>query len=231
MPKASCTRTVKSDRRISSAKFHASYQDCLQAESKVREFANSPGLRTWVRFVWWGKILSADDKLLLLLLLLLLLFSYFIPEKEDLTFHANSFHWRQLGWSVISIFSGKKYWENISKRLLKVLSRKLSVNNLHWILARLYEVQEESTGTAIALPPASALASALTKMFKFYVKVFKTLYFLNPQMDLLYILYDYRCWSKILFSAIHTTAHDLEVKVTDIEICVNKNVIKFYGKV
>ena len=40
------------------------------------------------------------------------------------------------------------------------------------------------------------------KMLKFYVKVFKTLYFLNPQMDLLYTWYDYRCWSKILFSTI-----------------------------
>ena len=54
------------------------------------------------------------------------------------------------------------------------------------------------------LPPASALASALTKMFKFYVKVFKTLYFLNPQMELLYIWYDYRYWSRILFSTIPT---------------------------
>ena len=45
--------------------------------------------------------------------------------------------------------------------------------------ARLYE----STGRAIILPPALAAVSALTKMLKFYVKVFKTLYFLNPQMD------------------------------------------------
>ena len=53
-------------------------------------------------------------------------------------------------------------------------------------LARLYE----STGKAIAQPPASALvlvlavSAALTKMLKFYVK---TLYFLNLQMDLIYI--------------------------------------------
>ena len=33
-------------------------------------------------------------------------------------------------------------------------------------------------------------------------------------MDLLYIWYGYRCWSKILLSTIHTPAHDLEVKVT-----------------
>ena len=36
-------------------------------------------------------------------------------------------------------------------------------------------------------------------------------------MDLLYIQYDYRYWSKVLFSTIPTPAYDLEVKVTDIE--------------
>ena len=68
--------------------------------------------------------------------------------------------------------------------------------------------------------------SALTKMFKFYVKVFRTLYFLNPQMDLVYICYDYRSWSNILFSTIHTPAHNLEVKVTDLEIFMLKFCIK-----
>ena len=34
----------------------------------------------------------------------------------------------------------------------------------------------------------------VNKMFKFYIKVFYQ-YFLNPQMDLVYIWYDYRCWS------------------------------------
>ena len=66
-------------------------------------------------------------------------------------------------------------------------------------LAHLYK----STGRAIALPSAlelAAAASVLTQMLMFYVKVFKTLYFLNPQMDLVYIWYDYRCWSKILLS-------------------------------
>ena len=77
--------------------------------------------------------------------------------------------------------------------------------NFCTFLARLYE----STGRAIALPLALALASALTKMLKFYVKVFKTLYFLNPQMDLVYIWYKYRCWSKILLSSIYNPAYDL----------------------
>ena len=39
-------------------------------------------------------------------------------------------------------------------------------------------------------------------------------------MDLLYIWYDYKDWSKILFSTIPTTAYDLEVKVMDLEIYV-----------
>ena len=75
---------------------------------------------------------------------------------------------------------------------------------------------------------------ALTKMLKFYVRGFKTLYFLNSLMDLLYIWYDNRCWSKILFSTVHTPAYDPEVKVkvTDLQICINKNVSfksKFLG--
>ena len=81
------------------------------------------------------------------------------------------------------------------------------------------KVQEE----LLHFPRASGLmlvleAAALTKMIKFYVKIFKTLYFLNPQMDLVYIWYDYRCWSKTLLSFIYTPAYDLEVKVTDLEI-------------
>ena len=63
-------------------------------------------------------------------------------------------------------------------------------------------------------------------MLKFYFKVFKTLYFLNPHLDLLHIWYNYSCWSKILYSAIHTPSHDLEVKVTVLE-----KMLKFYFKV
>ena len=88
-------------------------------------------------------------------------------------------------------------------------------------LARLYK----NTGRAIALHPVSALAlmlavvvAALTKPLLRQSFLYKTLDFLNPQMDLLYINYDYRCWSKILFSTIHTPAHDLEVKVTGLKI-------------
>ena len=49
-----------------------------------------------------------------------------------------------------------------------------------------------STGRAIAVTTASALASALLKMLKFLVKVFKSLYLLNPWMDLVGTLPDVR---------------------------------------
>ena len=61
-------------------------------------------------------------------------------------------------------------------------------------------------------------AAALTKMLKFYVKVFKMLHFLNPEMDFVYIWYDYKCGTKILLGTIPTPAYDFEVKVTDLEI-------------
>ena len=61
----------------------------------------------------------------------------------------------------------------------------------------------------------SGLVLALTKMLKFCVRVFKTSYFLNPEMDCVYIWYDYRCWFKHLYGTIHTPAHDLDVDVTD----------------
>ena len=35
-------------------------------------------------------------------------------------------------------------------------------------------------------------------------------------MDLVHIWYDYRCWSKLLLSSIHTPAYDLEAKVTNL---------------
>ena len=73
-----------------------------------------------------------------------------------------------------------------------------------------------STVRAIALLLASE--GALTKMLKLYFKIFKTLYFLNPQTDLLCTGYDYRCWSKILFTTIHTSAYDLEVKDRELEM-------------
>ena len=78
---------------------------------------------------------------------------------------------------------------------------------LAFLLARLYK----STGRAIALHTALVLATAaavLTKILKFYIKVYKTLYFLNPEMDFVYIWYDYRCWSKIFLGTVHTSAYD-----------------------
>ena len=56
------------------------------------------------------------------------------------------------------------------------------------LLARLYE----NTRRAIAVTTASALASALIKMLKFLVKVFISLYLLNPWMNLVDTLPDVR---------------------------------------
>ena len=79
-------------------------------------------------------------------------------------------------------------------------------------LARMFE----STGRAIAITKASASSSF--KMLKFLVKVFKSLYLLNPWMDLVDTLPDVRYWSEVLCRTIMTHISDLEVKVTDFEI-------------
>ena len=83
-------------------------------------------------------------------------------------------------------------------------------------LARLYE----STGRAIAVTPASTLASAsaLLKMLKFLVKVFMSLYLLKLWMDQVDTLHIGRYWSEVLCCTIMTHLGDLEVKVTDLEI-------------
>ena len=83
-------------------------------------------------------------------------------------------------------------------------------------LARLYE----STGRAIAVTPASALASAsaLPKMLKFLVKVFMSPYLLKLLMDQVHTLHVDRYWSEVLCCIIKTHLGDLKVKVTDLEI-------------
>ena len=81
-------------------------------------------------------------------------------------------------------------------------------------LAGLYE----STERAIAVTTASAYASALLKMLKFLVKVFKSLYLLNLWMDLTVTLPDVRYCSKVLCCTITTHISDIEVKVTDFQI-------------
>ena len=67
-------------------------------------------------------------------------------------------------------------------------------------LARLYE----STGRAIAVTPASVLASALLKMLKFLVKVFMSLYLLKLWMDQVDTLHAGRYWSEVLCCTIMT---------------------------
>ena len=66
-------------------------------------------------------------------------------------------------------------------------------------------------------------------MLKFFVKVFRTSLFPNPLMDLVYIWYDDRYWSKILFSTIPTPMHDLKVKVTDLELLCWHFTLKYLG--
>ena len=97
---------------------------------------------------------------------------------------------------------------------------------LNPFLTRLYE----STGRAIAVTTASASASAsalasalasasaLLEMLKFLVKVFKSLYLLNPRMDLVGTLPHVRYWSEVLCCTITPHIGDPEVKVTDFEI-------------
>ena len=94
------------------------------------------------------------------------------------------------------------------------------VDLTEWFLARLYK----STGRAIAVTTVLASAStsasalALRKMLNFLVKVFKSLYLLNPMIDLLDTLPDVRYWSEVLCYTITTHISDLEVKSTDFEI-------------
>ena len=81
--------------------------------------------------------------------------------------------------------------------------------NLCQFLARLYE----NTGRAIAVTTASAsaLASASAsalKNVKMFVKDFKSLYPLNPWMDLVDTLPDVRYWSEVLCCTIMTHISD-----------------------
>ena len=70
--------------------------------------------------------------------------------------------------------------------------------NISSFLARLYE----STGRAIAITPA--LAFALLKCLKFFIKVSISLYLLNMWMDQVDTLYVSRYWSEVLCSTIMT---------------------------
>ena len=92
-------------------------------------------------------------------------------------------------------------------------------------LARLYE----STGGAIAVTTASASASAsaLHKMLKFLVEVFRSVYLLNLWIALVDILPDVRYWSDILCCIILTNICDLEVKITGFEILCLSFWLKF----
>ena len=100
------------------------------------------------------------------------------------------------------------------------------VSRRNSFLARLYE----STGRAIAVTPASALAlasaSALLKMLKFLVKVFMSLYLFKLLMDQVDTLHVGRYWSEVLCFTIMTHLGDLEVKVTDLLVHIG---LTFYS--
>ena len=81
--------------------------------------------------------------------------------------------------------------EHIKSKLLNLIS---SMANERLFLAHLYE----STGRAIAVSTVLALAFALLKVLKFLVKVFKSLYLLNPWMHLVDTLPDVRYWSEVM---------------------------------
>ena len=80
-------------------------------------------------------------------------------------------------------------------------------------LAHLYESTERAIALllALALALAAAAVSGLTNMLKFYVKVL---------MDLVFIWYNYRCWSKILLSPSRTPAQDHRLKNFMLKFCV-----------
>ena len=67
----------------------------------------------------------------------------------------------------------------------------------------------------------------LHKMFKFLVKVFKSLYLLNSWFCLVDTLPDVRYWSEVLCCTIMTHISDLEVKVMDVEILSSIFWLKF----
>ena len=48
-------------------------------------------------------------------------------------------------------------------------------------------------------------------------------------MDLVYVWYDDRYWSKILHRIIPTPIYDLKVKVTDLELSCSSFMLKFLG--
>ena len=84
----------------------------------------------------------------------------------------------------------------------------LELGACYAFLARLYE----STGRAIAVTTASASTStstsALLNMFKFLVKVFKSLFLLNSWMDVVDTLPDVRYWPEVLCCTITTHISD-----------------------
>ena len=80
------------------------------------------------------------------------------------------------------------------------------------------------------LPSTLALAFTLAPVpASTNVKAFKTSLFPNPLIDLVYVWYDDRHWSKILLSTIPTPMLDFKVKVTDLELLCSSFTFKYLG--
>ena len=111
-------------------------------------------------------------------------------------------------------------WSIVSFKILyqKIRSCVLLIKLQICFLACLYESTVRPIAVNTASASTSVSASALLKMLKFLVKVLKSLYLLNPWMDLVDTLPDVRYWSEVLCYTIMTHISDLEVKVTGFEI-------------
>ena len=115
----------------------------------------------------------------------------------------------------------------------KFLDRLLSDQGLNCLLYPLHLLDALLYGKAflahlyVSTGGAVAVTTALLKMLKFLVKVFKSLYLLNLWMDLVDMLSDVRYWSEVLCCNITTHIGDLEFKVTDFEILSQSFWLKF----
>ena len=92
--------------------------------------------------------------------------------------------------------------------------------NIIWLIAIILKIDCYSKAykvdvTCISRNRMYLHFSVLTQHLQFCVKVSKNLHFASHMMDLVYIWYDDRYWSKVLFTTIPIPTHYLKVKVTD----------------
>ena len=103
-----------------------------------------------------------------------------------------------------------RYWSKLLFGTIPTPAYDIPVSILHKSIACSYRpvrVADGSITTRCRFIKNASWDIGFTLMF--CVKVF---------FDVVYIWYNYRCWSKILLSPNNIPAHDLQVKVTDLEI-------------